>query len=832
MAAHRQIYNSPAVIDRERHFTPTCGLLGLSSIFRGKRRLPLREFYAAHQPVLGIDTGSRAKRILNRIWSHRQRGDTQTESPIALSTLQNGKIVDGSPSVTSSSLAPGRESSCRSAKQVIAASCTTTSRERRRTTSADSRLCFVTGESYDDYEAWLMRSPLSPRPPRKGFLYFGPLDTPHIANSPSPLTSRSTFKDLTENTAPAPGSPKKQRRPTKRTRLAPRVTEGDAQNEVLFGPLDDREPDLQHNIEPLSPQPDCNCTQSAGNETEYYEACSNDEANDKSTTCSGAPVPPPLPLFFLSQNRDASECLNQQVTGNIPPPPPPPPPPMFLSGTKASLPANINVKEADSPKCSPSLRLQIPIFDKEPISTPRKMKTLHWDKLHAVDNTIWSPCPVFEKAQVFEVCDTDLSRNIDDRRACLEETLYKDGVFNEVERVFAIREARALKTPVKGNDVGKNIIPRDMAQQFEINLHTYAHLSEDELISKVLRCDNDIIRNTSLLQFLTKDDITKIAKSISRDMLPYSTNWSDPKRKPTEDASALSRPDRIFLELCFNLQPYWQTRMQLLLFAQNFENDYHDLMSKLRLLQAACEETIASGKLQEIFHIILMIGNFMNGPSQNVAGFKLSTLRRLSYVKDASNRTSFLHFIEKTIRVSFTHLNEFTSELKGIEAASKLSIDQLGHDCRKFEAATKDIQQTIDQWTSSTPPILHPNDRVVEILEPVRSKADECRVDLLTQFERTRVSFESALQHFGEDRKDKTCRDCVLVVLAEFVREYERVRIDNLQREEEAQIASAEEAIVVTVAETADLKLQGDLVGLGVKAHPGDTSTTDATLEA
>ncbi len=58
-----------------------------------------------------------------------------------------------------------------------------------------------------------------------------------------------------------------------------------------------------------------------------------------------------------------------------------------------------------------------------------------------------------------------------------------------------------------------------------------------------------------------------------------------------------------------------------------------------------------------------MVGNYMNDTRKQATGFKLQSLSRMAGVKDEHN-ISFLHHVEKVVRIAFPELESFLDDLK------------------------------------------------------------------------------------------------------------------------------------------------------------------------
>lgn len=113
---------------------------------------------------------------------------------------------------------------------------------------------------------------------------------------------------------------------------------------------------------------------------------------------------------------------------------------------------------------------------------------MHWDKLDDIEQTFWN----------------DLEHDK------LSNKLVEQGVFGEVERVFvaktsAIKKRKEIdgKAQIWLKPTKVTFLARDLSQQFGINLHMFANLTEEEFVTKVLTCSPEILENISVLEFLT-----------------------------------------------------------------------------------------------------------------------------------------------------------------------------------------------------------------------------------------------------------------------------------------------------------------------------------------
>ncbi|KAB8283047.1 hypothetical protein B0I75DRAFT_7521 [Yarrowia lipolytica] len=456
-------------------------------------------------------------------------------------------------------------------------------------------------------------------------------------------------------------------------------------------------------------------------------------------------------------------------TGGPPPPPPPPPlPPGFTGGPPPPAPAFV-AGATPSPSPSP----QLPSGFETPIGRPkRKLKQMHWEKLENVEHTFWA-----------QLSSGDV-----------EADLYKKGIFDEVERIFAAKEAKKMigKRGAKEGDFEKlSVIARDLSQQIGINFHTFNDLGVPEIVSELMSVSRRV-RNPVLLEFLLKDEVLEIPNSVTRQLTPYSTRFEDGEvREPEKNVEDLERNDQIYLQTVFDLQHYWRQRTRAILMTCTFEKEYSDLVTKLTSVDAACETLKNSEMLRRIFLIILSVGNYMNDANKQATGFKLATLQRLIFTKDEKNTITFLHYVEQLVRNSFPEVDSFIDELAPVCAIERLSVEHLQNDCRDYMQNISNIQTSLDVGALSDPKRLHPRDRIITHMHLHMDSARRKRNFLQDHLQTTLAEFSQIMRFFGEDPGDMQSQSTFFGKFVAFVKEYRKAKDENLHREEENRIYEA-----------------------------------------
>ncbi|QLL31240.1 hypothetical protein HG536_0B01010 [Torulaspora globosa] len=528
----------------------------------------------------------------------------------------------------------------------------------------------------------------------------------------------------------------------------------------------------------------------------------------ESELSNSPPAPPPPPAFFNSANK-ISHILSP------PPPPPPPPPPNFIFKSEIQVPPPPPLPSSFTPGSSKSSTPPPPPppppigraakIDRSTSSSPlvpespspfnsyprarKKLKQLHWEKLDSTDDSIWSS----GKAEKFAG------------------DLYEKGVLADLEKAFAAREIKSLRAK-KTDDLDKiTFLSRDISQQFGINLHMYSQLPVDEVVRRILKCDKDFLGTPSVIEFLSKPEIIEVTNNQARNFAPYSTDWDgvtslEDAKPPEKDPAELQRADQIYLQLIYNLQTYWGSRMRALKVVTSYEREYSELMSKLRKVDKAVAAIQQSANLSNVFNVILAVGNYMNDASKQAHGFKLSTLQRLTFIKDSDNNMTFLNYVEKIVRDNYPSFNDFLLDLQPVLDVVKISIEQLVHDCDSFSQSVINVQRSVEIGNLSDSSKFHPLDKVLAKVLPVLSEASK-KVELLDEeVKLSLMEFESLMQRYGEDSADKFAKNSFFKKFADFINEYKKAQAQNLKAEEEERLYQKHKKMVEEQQRKAEAK--------------------------
>lgn len=331
------------------------------------------------------------------------------------------------------------------------------------------------------------------------------------------------------------------------------------------------------------------------------------------------------------------------------------------------------------------------------------------------------------------------------------------------------------------------------------------------------------------MDFLQKDDLCSIPDNVSKQMAPYSKDWTGPdgENQVRElDPSELTRQDQIYLYTAFELHHYWKSRMRALALTRSYETDYDELNGRIREIVAVCESLRDSVSLMNVLGLILDIGNYMNDANKQARGFKLSSLARLGMVKDEKNQSSLADLVERIVRNQYPEWESFADDIGGVITTQKINVEQLQTDGKKYVENIRNVQMSLDSGNLSDPRKFHPQDRMSHVvhrcMKEARRKAEQME---LYVDEMMRV-YKDIMVFYGEDPTDENARRDFFAKLALFLSEWKKSRDKNVQFEETRRRNEAS----MKRKHAAQLKVNA-VTGEAGPASPSNTGAMDSLLE-
>lgn len=307
----------------------------------------------------------------------------------------------------------------------------------------------------------------------------------------------------------------------------------------------------------------------------------------------------------------------------------------------------------------------------------------------------------------------------------------------------------------------------------------------------IIHCDNDVLDNPVVMDFLQKDDLCNIPENASKQMAPYSKDWTGPDALNVareQDPTELTRQDQIYLQTAFELHYYWKSRMRALALTRSFEGDYDEITEKMRQVVDVSESLRDSVALMNVLGLILDIGNYMNDANKQARGFKLSSLARLGMVKDDKNQSTLADLVERIVRQQYPEWDSFVEDIQGVMTAQKINVEQLQTDAKRYIDNVRNVQMSLDSGNLSDPKRFHPQDRVSQIVQRSMKEARRKAEQMELYLEEMTRSYNEIMAFYGEDPTDENARRDFFAKLALFVSEWKRSREKNVSFEKQRRI--------------------------------------------
>ncbi|KAI0144894.1 SepA/Bni1 [Pestalotiopsis sp. NC0098] len=473
---------------------------------------------------------------------------------------------------------------------------------------------------------------------------------------------------------------------------------------------------------------------------------------------SGGPPPPPPPPPLPGSGGPPPPPPPPPMPGGVPggPPPPPPPMPGAMSGHFLSAQSNL--------PAAPSLGLPI-------VRPKKKLKNIHWEKVDAPEASHWAAhAPTAEEREEKYI------------------ELSKKGILDEVEKLFMAKEIKKLGMGGGSKkDDKKQIISGDLRKAYAIALSKFSQHSVEKIVQMIIHCDKDVLDNPVVMDFLQKDDLCNIPDQTSRQMAPYSKDWTGPNannENREQDPNELTREDQIYLHTAYELHYYWKSRMRALALTKSFESDYDEINDKIRQVVDVSESLRDSVSLMNVLGLILDIGNYMNDANKQARGFKLSSLARLGMVKDDKNESTLADMVERIVRNQYPEWEGFAVDIQSVISVQKVNVEQLQSDAKKYIDNIKNVQMSLDSGNLSDPKKFHPQDRVSQIVQRCMKDARRKAEQMSLYLEEMVKTYNDIMVFYGEDPADESARRDFFAKLALFLNEWKKSREKNMQMEE------------------------------------------------
>ncbi|XP_064401123.1 inverted formin-2-like isoform X3 [Halichondria panicea] len=521
-----------------------------------------------------------------------------------------------------------------------------------------------------------------------------------------------------------------------------------------------------------------------------------DTTTDTTTTSGGAPppppglggaLPPPPPPPGLGGAPPPPPPPPPGLGGAPPPPPPPPglggappppPPPPGLGGAPPPPPPPPGLGGAPPPPPPPPglggalppppgappfsvASLATTLFEQARHHKPKKvMRKLNWVKV--AKTTASGPTTLWHQTVSGT---TGLKVNIDPEGV---ESLFAQAVIKKKTKTEEAGEKEKKKSAV--------VSLLDQKASLNVNIFLKQFKSDNVSIVNMI-ADGDLNR-------ISLDQLKALEK-----MLP-DTGQVETIKGYSGDPALLGLAEDFFRKLLkVKMYPLRIEAMQLRL---EFREKLEDLRPAIATLDKAISELLSCSTLSDLFYIVLVTGNIINGGGRagDAYGFTVSSLSRLKDTKSNTPRLSLLHYIAQLCEDQAPELLTLQEQLPNLEKASRVSPDYLTGQVNEIKTKVKKIKDK----TKKAP------DDLKAQLKAFLAESEAILSELQGSLDSVSGRMKETAAYFCQDSKFKL--EEMLKELLGFTREvanalkenHQRVILEEKRRKREEQKKAAHEA--------------------------------------
>jgi hypothetical protein len=329
---------------------------------------------------------------------------------------------------------------------------------------------------------------------------------------------------------------------------------------------------------------------------------------------------------------------------------------------------------------APSMAPQSEIQKRPPVVVPTsvKMKKFHWSKqsnFQKLDVSVWRD---IQEAQLGE----QLARSLD---------------FSTVEAKFCDR-ARP-KVAIEGGEAAptkkektQTIVLFDTKREYAIDIGlarfrmTPASIRDAIVLMDATQLGQDKL--TQLLNFCPTVEEVKTVVEYLADGGDYQTLSNTGKFFHVCSTVKQVRSCRSLLQ-----------RLQLWSYQQSFARVFSDINTNIMMVRDAVFALNGSDALKQLFALVLVIGNFMNGQTKNgqAYGFQLSTMNQLRMTKSFDNKTNLMAFLVEICETQHPDVIQFIDDLAPLKEAMRVESMWLQGEVNKMVGNLNKLKQALQE---------------------------------------------------------------------------------------------------------------------------------------
>merc|ERR1712198_318120 len=250
--------------------------------------------------------------------------------------------------------------------------------------------------------------------------------------------------------------------------------------------------------------------------------------------------------------------------------------------------------------------------------------------------------------------------------------------------------------------------------------------------------------------------------------------YSDENKDPLE----LTEEDRFMMKLSDvqRLKP----KLEIMSFMSTFFDILHQVKPRVETIYLASRSTRDATKFKKILELILTMGNYMNGTKKPPAyGFKMSTLDNLSLTKSTDKKSNLVNYLVEIVNTQFPDRKGFESELRFIENAAQLSLENISADVSELK---KGMTLTLNELENRQKNPKDKNSPRTIALKDFCDNANGQLKKLLEEADKSKAAFNECLEHYGEDPKTMDA-STFFAILKRFCESWKNAEQENIKQE-------------------------------------------------
>lgn len=455
-----------------------------------------------------------------------------------------------------------------------------------------------------------------------------------------------------------------------------------------------------------------------------------------------------------------------------PPPPPPPPPGMIVS---AAPPPPPPPGMGGGPPAPPKLPFGMMVGPRPPPPVPGLMTFAPPDSM-----TIKKKVNTKYKLPTLNW-------------VALKPNQVRGTVFNELddEKLFNVIDFLEFEEHFKIGQGGPGMANGDVSEVDALHAFGSKRFKKPELTSLMehTRLRNIAISRRKLdlgfegvnkavnsldLKTLNVDSVELLQRMVPNDAEIKLYREYDRDRKPV---TQLTEEDQFMMQL--SKIDRLAIKLQVMSYIANFFDNIHTVTPQVHSVITASRSVRSSNKLRRLLEVILAFGNYMNSSKRGPAyGFKLSSLDTLCDTKSADKKTSLLHYIQDTVRVKFPDLNNFDSELRFIEKAAQVSLENIVTDIAELEKGMEQAKKELERGRDMRS---QEGQAAVAVLKEFLSNSEDKLKKLKGELKTAQSAFVEVLEYYGESSRTMA-PNTFFSIFVRFTKTFKVVEQENEQR--------------------------------------------------